>query len=207
MNIHNLYLPNHHSASDWDISSTDWTIATDQYISPPSSFKMPTLGEAPNIHLLCKHTSALQLPYGRLITYHRFKSSETTMRIDFRNTAPPGSVNFNNCYQVTAVTNAIQWTLREYLAGVQQRLWNRSKIPLSPDTWYRYRLSWWWDWDVLNLSFDIWLDGAWQQQGDIISIPNDLFVIETYQRVGIQSSAGNFYDYIWFDDTEIWEVV
>lgn len=204
-----LYIPRHakhHSASDWDFSSTDWTIATDQYISPPSSFKIPTLNEAGSVHLLCKNAATLQVKFGRLITYHRFTEGSATFYMDFRNTAAPGTVNFANCYQVRFNPVGGTWTLDEYLADVKQRTWSRSKISLSPDTWHRYRLTWWWEWDVLNVRFDIWLEGEWQQQGDIINIPNDLFGDETYQRVGLGPTTFYFYYFAWLDDTQIWEI-
>ena len=201
-----LILP-HASAGDWDFSDPNWKITTLQYVSPPSALQLGTTATLTTFYVLCKNAAVLKLSQGRIITWVRLGLAGRNIYFSFRNTAAPGTSNINNCYRVHFTLSGTTWELREYLNKANTRNWTQAKTACVANTWYRFRLSWWLSWEVMVVSLDREIDGAWVQQGDVISVPNPLFGDAQYQRPGIGGQGNGSGDQAHIDDTEIWEYI
>lgn len=201
-----LLLPSHHSAADWDISGANFTIDNSQYVSSPTSFR-GNFGSGNTPLLMCKNAAVLKCKYGRLITYWRVTHTIFPFNIFFRYAHPPGNWDWKNYYAVYFTTPAGSWTIKEYVNAALTRTFTSTKVAQNINTWNRYRFSWWWDWEILNCRLDHEVTGAWQQQGDLITIPNDRHGDETYQRVGLCPRNNWSGIWPWIDDTEIWEYI
>ena len=198
----------HHSASDWDIRfPTKYTITTETYISPPTSLRHDYPGGTAYNLFLCKNSAALQVTEGRLQTYLRMNNTTRPFYLCFRNILASGTPNLSSCYYAYFGMQSTEWYFYEYKSGTQKRAWSRTKQLQEINTWYNTRLSWWYAWDVLNVSLELEVDGQWIQQGDLITVANDLFKTETHQRCGIGSSLSAAAHKAYFDNTSIWEYV
>ncbi len=205
MNKSKLFLPKpHHSASDWDINDPLWDIITHQFVSPPSSMWWHR-DSSTYYYQLCKNPATLKLPQGRLITFLRTTYLGNFIRFAFRNTAPPGTANFDSGYFVHTLANDPYWGLREFLDGVYQRSWQTNHDTFPINTWIKYRLSWWITWDVLQVRLEHQVNGEWVQDGNDISVENPLFGDSDIQRCGMGGRIWSDTQTLYWDDTEIWE--
>ena len=200
-------LKTHHSAGDWNFSSPNWRITNLLYQSPPSAFQTWNEMNPCSCLILCKNAAVLKLPWGRIVTWLRHPQQAAAWQITFRNTAPPGSANLNNCYQVYFSLELLSWYLTERQAGAVVREWSTAKSALLPNTWYHIRVNFIPQWDQMVVSLEIEIDATWVQQGELITVVNPLFEGEDYQRPGIQGNNPQYYNHATWDDTEIWEYV
>lgn len=199
-----LYLP-HYSVGDWDFKNNVWGISNLEFISSPSSLKIGPASPSGSNLLLCKNPAVLKVTTGRLITYLRNYSIVSINDLYFRNILAPGSANDANCYKVYPYLTGTVWYLYERVNSVNVRTWSQPKSAQTANTWYRWRVSWWYAWGALQVSLDLEVDGQWQQLGDIITVPNDLFSAETYQRIGFALPYYTGASVSYADDTEVWE--
>ncbi len=201
-----LWLPKpHHSAADWDISLPYWAMSTEYYISPPSSIYYAQ-GVTAWPAQLCKNAACLKLPQGRLVTWVRPSDPGNSYGFSFRNIAPVGQANNNNCYYFERVPSEHEFHLYERQDGVNIREWIRETDTHPYGDWRRYRLSWWVsNWDLIA-AFDLWKEGEWVQQDNVITIVNPLFGDEDIQRIGLHCKTWHIHSYTFFDDTEVWEI-
>lgn len=197
----------HHSAVDWDFLNANWSISTATYISPPSSLRFGPASEEGDNLIVCKNPAVLKMTTGRLVTYLRAYTHVHNVCLNFRNTAPPGIANEDNCYQISFTFYATRWYIYERVNAANVRSWSQPKSQQNVHTWYRWRISWWYAWNVLNVTLDLEKDGEWEQQGDIISIPDDRFAAEPYQRTAIRAPYYIRSELSFIDDTEIWEYI
>lgn len=197
--------PKHASALDWDFSHPYWAIITAHYLSPPSSLQWKSpISAYMYAYYLCKHNGTLKLPEARLVTYFRVAYYGYGIEITFRNTAPPGNSNINNCYRVLLRPQFASYTLEERQDGAVVRSWLGRQSTGVANTWYRIRISWWLAWDILMFRLEHEVDDEWVQQGDEISISDPLFGAEDIQRCGLGAYCSNMAYALLIDDTEIW---
>ncbi|MBA7669720.1 hypothetical protein ES703_77853 [subsurface metagenome] len=207
MNKPGLYLPKeHHSAFDWDMATALWALDPLLYVSPPSCIRYwETIGM--NSIQLCKHAGTIKLPEGRIITQNQASHTSNYLYLTFRNTAPPGSVDLDNCYYLSLRFNLTTMRLYERVAGVNSRYWDNPRPALQKDTWYKMRLSWWLEWGILQVRLERWDTDHWLQDGIDITVADPLYGEEDNQRCGIGSDCYSPSYPHFFDDTEIWEYV
>ena len=195
----------HASAGDWDFSSADWKIQTDIWVSPPSALQLGTAPWGDHLYVVCKNAAVLSVPQGRIVTWLRTRYTAHEWYLIFRNTAAPGAPNINNCYLVSIRPSDSVWSLFERLNNAVTRSWTSAKTNQNANIWYRFRLSWWISWELMIVTLDLEVDGAWVQQGLEINVTNPLHGAATYQRpgTGAATAVDPYQKYI--DDTEIWE--
>jgi len=194
----------HHSLVDWDMSAAGWRISTTYKVSLPSSINWP-LATTTWYHQLCKNANCLKVSEGSIITQAMDLAGNTFLAFLFRNTAPAGISNIQNCYKLDITLDATSWWLREYQTGVQTRIWTRGKTAQGIMAWQKYRVSWWLIGWNLTVTLEWWNGTAWVQQGDIVTVTDPLFGAETIQRAGLSYYHGSYPWTIYIDDTEIWQ--
>ena len=199
--------PLHASASDWDILGAKWTITTAYYVSPPSSFRVGIDPTNQYVFKLCKNANVLKIPQGRITAWIRGQAAGRLFYLQFRNTCNPGTNNNDNCYVTQFLLGDLTWPLYERQAGAQKRSWSTAKTNWPINTWHHIRFSWWISWGTLIVTLDLEVDGAWVQQGDVITVENALHGDAEYQRVGIGASSSTDGSPKYIDDVAIWEYI
>lgn len=198
-----ILLP-HHSSSDWDKSGTQWRITSLNYISPPSSLIFPKDATTNFMMLLCRNAAVNKMPEGRIVAYTSIGHATYYASLYFRNIADLGLSNRNNTYQVSFKPTG-PWSVTERIGGGIIRTWTSLAPDVPTATWFQHRLTWWLDWAVLIVTWEVKVNDTWIQQGDIISIETPLFGAEDLQRVGLGCGTASVpYPHYW-DDYEVWE--
>lgn len=215
-----IYLPNsvisppfpnrdteHHSVSDWDFTpGAVYTLDTAQYVSSPRSLRIGGAGGSDdNTIFLCRITATLNLPQGRLVTYHRSQTGMLSKSFPFRNQAALGSASQANMYQVVITVGEWQFTKR--VGGVLTIIATQA-LTTNPNVWVRDRVTWWngvtpLNVPALSVMLERYVGDAWVQQGDWVYDEANLWKDSSINRCGIGAWEDIYY-YSWLDDTEIW---
>jgi hypothetical protein len=205
----------HHSTSDWDFSSTNYSLDTSIYISEPSSLRFNSV----NIYALLKQSVAGgPIPEGMIETYARFRSGIASYwwPFLFRNQAADGLCNINNTYALAlsfTTTGAGQPydKVRFYyvLNGTLYLIEEKSISPaIYPDTWYLLRCKFWVYDGVLMVAFEYFDGSDWVKLCGDFSDANNRWAASGINRVGIGSAWPNTSPYYtWFDNTKIYRRV
>ncbi len=195
----------HHTIADWDFQSTSYrSLATDYYISAPTSLKFHGSSVGWFSAILCRIAGTLVLPQGEVRTWFRNHNAWPYIAV-FRNQLLLGTANMDNCYYVVAFrTEAI---LYRRIAGTPREI-GRVTISYSFDTWVHMRTAWY-NGETPGgedaLCVDIYRDiaGEWVKQGATLYDTTNRWKDSARNRTGITSALAGGH-LIWFDDTEIW---
>lgn len=188
--------------SDWDFSTTGWSIDNTQYVSSPSSLKTTDN----TLAVLCKHSGCTDLEEGRVVTQFRGSSDLLLLLLHVRNQSAVGAPAITdgyrvvrrldgdsaNCYVGRWESGAMVWSAS---------FWDASVAALAANTWYQYRVTWWQDWQGVRFRMEIWDGAAWVADGVDVTDGEDKWIGSGINRVGMQGRAN-----MWFDDTEIYGV-
>jgi len=200
------YNKKHHSVADWNFSSTNYTLDTSIYISPPSSLRFNYV----NIYALLKQSSVGgPIPEGMIESYVRFKAGTISdcFLFLFRNQAPDGSANTNNTYSIFLRAPFDKAALRVVINGTGTNIETKSISPvINPDTWYLLRCKFWVYDNVLMVAFEYFDGSEWVKLCGDFSDPNNRWATSSVNRVGIGSIYTTTY-YSWFDNTRIFRRV
>lgn len=200
-------IPVHHSITDWDFQDelVFCSLSADQFVSPPTSIRMLNPGSAPEFStVLCRIPATQCLPQGEVRTWI-YEHTRSQYPACFRNQAPLGTSNFQNCYYVylTGTTSKLQ---RLYLgAGITV---DQSVCQTFADTWTHYRVFWYngkTPADAPALCVDLYREiaGEWVKEGETLYDTNNYFKDSDINRAGfIMFSRLNYPEYL--DNTEIW---
>lgn len=195
----------HHTLADWDFEkgSQYRSLASDQYISAPTSLKF-TIASAWSCVILCRIPATLNLPQGEVRSWGR-SNAWTAGWYTFRNQAALGSADYQNCYRV-AFTRDLA-TLDRIVAGTPFTIGTVPYVGAS-NLWHHIRLFWYngkTPGDVPALCVDIYREvtGEWVKQGSTLYDTMNKWKDSSINRCGIYASGGSGW-LLWFDDTEIW---
>lgn len=200
-----LLLP-HHSTGDWDKDTALWGLSTLQFVSSPSSVYFFSTAPPEWTTFLCRNANVNKMPEGRLTCWIRLGHISDYLQFWFRVNSPLGIVSFDNSYILEILTDG-DWTLYEFLGGVLQRSWPRFCRGLGVATWYNIRFMWWLSWGLMIFKLEFFRDGAWEQQGDIISVDNPLHGDADLQRTAFRAKCHSDHEYTFFDDYTLDEVL
>jgi hypothetical protein len=205
----------HHSTSDWNFSSTNYSLDTSIYISSPSSLRFNYV----SIYALLKQSVAGgPIPEGMIETYARFRygTGGDWYLFIFRNQAADGSANLNNTYMLdlyfTASGAGRPYNIARFYVvvnGTSTIIEEKSISPaIYPDTWYLLRCKFWVYGGVLMVAFEYFDDSNWVKLCGDFSDPNNRWATSSINRAGIGSAwpTGSLY-YTWFDNTKIYRRV
>jgi hypothetical protein len=156
----------HHSTSDWNFSSTYYSLDTSIYISEPSSLRFNNS----RVYALLKQSVAGgPIPEGMIETYARFRSGifDTWYLFIFRNQAADGLANIANCYMLEPYYTTYgagkpydTARLRVVVNSSSSLIEEKSISPaIYPDTWYLLRCKFWVYSGVLMVAFE-YFDGS-----------------------------------------------
>jgi hypothetical protein len=205
----------HHSTSDWNFSTTNYSLDTDIYISSPSSLRFNTTQA---YALLKQSVAGGPIPEGMVETYTRFGygASGDWYLFMFRNQAADGSANLNNTYILilyrTASGAGKPYDIARFnvvVSGSGSTIETKSISPaIYPNTWYLLRYKFWVYGGVLMVAFEYFDGSEWVKLCGDFSDPNNRWATSSINRVGIgaASPAGSPY-YTWHDNTKIYRRV
>jgi hypothetical protein len=202
----------HHSTSDWQFESANWTLDTSIYQSAPSSLKWT---KVQTWAILKQSVAGGPIPEGRIVTWYRFGYGAPGLYwgcpFNFRNqTTDGGSIlwQFYDLALYGSVTGAGKPQDRASLGRVTSTsaradLGTKTISPtLAPDTWHRLRVSWWISAGVLMVRLEYFNGTDWVKLCDDWADITNLWATSPTNRV----SVGGVTTYgTWFDDTEIWK--
>jgi len=209
LNPRSLDPPHHSAAVDWDHSDDTWSLDDTVYVSEPKSLKWPQ-PTASGAHRasLCKHEGTIALNEGRVVTWIRHNHLNGYTRIYFRNQAPVGTANHNNCYFVAWNSNTSIVGLRKVVNGNLTLLADKAYgggFTYPVNEWRKVRVTWWEDGGVLYVRVEWWNGAEWVQICDDFYDPDNLWSGETVNRCGVGTAYYSVSGIVcWFDDTEIW---
>jgi hypothetical protein len=205
----------HHSTSDWNFSSTDYSLDTSIYISPPSSLRFSYVW----VYALLKQSVAGgPIPEGMIETYARFRYGPAAdwYLFIFRNQAADGSANLNNTYMLnlyftTSGAGQPYNIARFYVVvnGTFTKIEEKSISPaIYPDTWYLLRCKFWVYGGVLMVAFEYFDGSDWVKLCGDFSHSGNRWATSSINRVGIGSAyPSDSPRYSWFDNTRIYRRV
>lgn len=186
--------------SDWDFENTSWSLSTTYYVSPPSSLYLGVNAA------LCKHSEAMRVTNGMIVSYVFIPSGTHTPALAFRREMPAGSAHrfyygytlylpygtasyaYMYYYESTSITRSLQSPTRNL---PQQAVWNL------------LRATWWSDPGGAGLMVRLeWFrNNEWVKVCDDLNDPYDGKKTANIARTGLAV----MYGYSYFDDTEIWK--
>jgi hypothetical protein len=189
--------------ADWDKESSQWSLDTTRKVSDPSSIRIRnTTGDRLNV-FLSRNESAQNVRDGMMIGYCLYPSgiSYVGFGFTFRNQAALGSADHNNCYLWYYNTNTGNLHLYRYVGGSLTNLRTVS-VSYPPDTWMRFKTSWWSDPGLggLVIRLERWDGSNWVKVFDDYVDSADYWKDSSVNRCG----PLGYYNGSWHDDTEIY---
>lgn len=200
----------HHSLTDWDFQFPNGERSLDpvDYISPPSSLKFGPVAAAYYCTILCRIPATQCLPQGEFRAWFRTDENYFIPAM-FRNQAPLGSADWNNCYMISQYFEPTG-----YLIRLHRR---RADVDSIRDTtygyhafneWIHYRTFWYngknpAEQDCLCVECFREVAGEWVKLGDTLYDTSNYFKDSAINRVGHHASV-HAPTYVNFDDSEIW---
>ncbi len=203
-----LLLPGHHSVVDWDFrhGALYRSLSTTKYVSAPTSLKFlnPT-GYYIWDTVLCRLDGTLCLPQGEVRTWLYPTAGWAHHPVSFRNQAPLGTSNNQNCYFIEL--SYLVAHLYVSLSGTWY-LMGSTATSYSLTEWAHWRTAWYngkTPGEVPALCVDFYKEvaGEWVKQGSTMYDTSNRWKDSAVNRCGIEGdSTGNKAKY--WDDTEIW---
>lgn len=197
----------HHSLVDWAFSTGfNGGIATDQYVSAPSSLKrrLSASGQANGVVALGTALGA-NIPDGRLTTYYRFGyTSNSIISLMFKIQALNDYSLPANCYR--ASIDYTSWSIRRRIAAADTYMAFAAFSPnLAANAWHRFRIAWWHWLDAaltpqLSVTLERWVTGAFVQIGSFTEA-NPPNYGSTTNHIAILMPALTWDTWMWIDDT------
>lgn len=199
------------AVGDWNYSAAFWTLDTSIYVSSPSSIRWYTEPTYNRVSLL-KHAVSGVIREGRIETWFRRNSNFCYPVWIFRSQEPDGTAQCHNCYIVRADSSQALWFYMNDAEGYEVVA---SNIPLGitidVGTWYRFRISWFESYNLLNepstaLQIERWTGSEWVACSGVYYDANRRFESSSINRVGVGISGGTTGAYyVWHDDTAIYK--
>lgn len=200
--------PLHYSTSDWDFSTTTWSLSAQEYHSWPTSLRLwNTTGTEVAILVLSRIATVQNLPQGRIVSWVLSQWWANSLpSFYFRNQSPLDTAARLNGYYTRCGDGAT--ILYRSVAGVVTTLGRFYYDLLSDDTWYLFRITWWNDGPInLTVRLEIWDGEQWIVAEPDLHDPDNYWKDSTINRLGIGAHSiyasptqkGAFHD-----DTEIW---
>ena len=200
-------MPVHHSVVDWDFQygATNRSLSATRCVSEPTSLRILEPGStAFRDTILCRHPDTQCLPQGEVRNWE-YGAFYLKHVASFRNQAPLGSANFENCYEIFVASANI--SLDRYLLGV----YSRRDITTGTgflSQWTHYR-SFWYNGEtpghVPALCVDVYREiaGEWVKEGNTLYDTANSWKDSAINRAGFKSYSRYGVPQYW-DDTEIW---
>jgi hypothetical protein len=203
------------AVSDWDFYAGYWTLDTSTYVSAPSSLKFFRNADIGN-GVVCKYSTTLNIPEGRIVTYVRSQSHTSCwLLLGFRINTAPGSAGFyygssppTGCYWTDGYTLQYQFYNGTYaLRRGSATVASGTASALAYNTWHQLRLTFWSDpgGAGLMVRLERWDGSDWVKLFNDLNDPTNQ-IGSNYNRVGIGAFTPQNYA-IWYDDTEIYKIV
>jgi hypothetical protein len=205
----------HHSTSDWQFSSSNWTLDTGTYISAPSSLKWT----ASQVWTILKQSVAGgPIAEGRIVTWYRFANGAGGLQwgvpFNFRNQTTDGGSILWQFYDLALYGSVIAAGKpqdqasagRVTSSNARTNLGTKTISPsLNPNTWYKLRVAWWVSAGVLMIRLEYFDGTDWVKLCDDWADSTNQWATSTTNRVSVGGVACNASpNNTWFDDTEIW---
>jgi hypothetical protein len=208
------YNKKHFSVADWNFYNANYTLDTSIYISEPSSLR---INDYTNLCLLKQASAGGPIPEGIIESYIRFYSGVLTWWwvFLFRNQAPDGQANMNNCYGIlldystTGVGVPFDYARFAYMSGGGMNTIERKPISplIYPDTWYLLRVKFWVYDNVLIVAFEYFNGSEWVKLCGDFSDPNNRWATSSVNRVGLVGGRTQTTYRVWYDNTRIYRRV
>jgi hypothetical protein len=208
------YNKKHFSVADWNFYNTNYTLDTSIYISEPSSLR---INDPNNLCLLKQASAGAPIPEGIIESYIRYDGGAYALwRVFlFRNQAPDGQANMNNCYSILLDYSAtgsgvpFNYARFQYVSGGTAYDIERKSISPSiyPNTWYLLRVKFWVYDNVLMVAFEYFDGSNWVKLCGDFSDPNNRWATSSVNRVGLKGSQTYGYNRVWYDNTRIFKRV
>lgn len=196
----------HHTLADWDFMHGDTyrSLATDYYISEPSSLKFSGSTVSWVSAVLCRIPATLCLPQGEVRTWVR-RNTGYGYPIMFRNQAPLGSPDYQNFYSTSLHAYGVR--LYRWVGGGATNVDNTSCYT-AINEWVHYRFFWYngkTPGDVPALCLDVYreVSGEWVKQGSTLYDTLNYWKDSSVNRCGVFPLLATGHQQ-WYDDTEIW---
>lgn len=191
--------PKHHSITDWDFSSVDWTLDETIYHTAIPSLHGTT--GAP-CHSLVKNATTGALSDGRMIMWIRGNYATYLVGLLFRNQATDGGADNQNQYMFRIMPDEL--TFAYYLVGGYNAIDAKAMTwEWALETWYKIRLTWWTSVDRIYVRMERWTGTEWVTLGGAADTDfedvNDRWKDNPVNRCGIYLDQ-----FLWVDDLEVW---
>jgi len=191
--------------ADWDWNNANYALDPEDYVEGTSSLKQWGY----NI-CLARYTAIQNLTYGVVETYMKIGRGITGgwWKILFRNQAPLGESNHDNCYEAEFNGEPIPMVFRvkRYEGGIVVKEFSSPLTDQPPDYGYAWKLkkvAWWKDPNGLCIQVFYWTGAEWAKDTDVIVDPDDKWKDSTINRVGFWARDAEWK----LDDTKIYEAV
>jgi hypothetical protein len=199
----------HHSVSDWNFSTADWSLDTGIYQSPPSSIKLYRTDWL--CYALLKHSVSGAIYEGRIVDWLRVDQGRYTTRVPtymFRNQTADGGANYANGYNISFYGSSASGgspvdrvSFRKGAAEIANAALAQS---LAKQTWYKLRITWWVSSGILMVRVEYWNGSEWVKECDDFNDPSNSWPDTGIGRVGVGQISGYMPNTTWHDDTEVW---
>jgi hypothetical protein len=206
----------HHSTSDWQFKTADWTLDTSIYVSAPSSLKWTNY----NTQALLKQSVAGgPIPEGRIVTWYRFGNGAQTFvqwgaPFIFRNQTTDGGSWVYQYYDISLFGSASGAGKPQDRASAGRVTSSSARtdlgtktisLSLNPNTWYKLRATWWVSSGVFMIRLEYFDGTDWVQMCDDWADNTNSWATSSINRVGVGGVYTATPISSWFDDTEIWK--
>ncbi|GAI19492.1 unnamed protein product [marine sediment metagenome] len=183
----------HHSITDWDFESVNWTLDGAVYHTAA-----PSLSATEQLAALVKDATTGALSNGRLILWVR-SNEISLLGMYFRNQIADGGADAVDTYyaDITATTCRL-FCFGNSFSETKDMTW-----VWAVNTWYKLRFSWWTSAERLYFRIERWTGAAWVTLGgdadtDFEDV-NDHYKDNPVNRCGVR-----LLDDLWIDDLEVW---
>ncbi|MBA7623451.1 hypothetical protein ES703_30847 [subsurface metagenome] len=202
-----IYVPKHHSVADWDFEfgATNRSLSAVQYVSPPTSLRIlePTSADFRDT-VLCRIAETQCLPQGEVRNWAWYNYI-ALMVACFRNQAPLGTANFQNCYYVHLSGTSAR--LYRYIGGVIS-LRDQTTCQTFGQAWAHYRVLFWNGLtpsleEALCVNLYHGVGDIWTQEGQTMYDTDNSWKDSEINRIGFVPYSSDNREQYW-DDTEIW---
>ncbi|MBA7576460.1 hypothetical protein ES708_18301 [subsurface metagenome] len=196
----------HHSVTDWDfeLGTSYRVLASDYYISAPTSLKYGVPLGSFGGSILCRIPATQCLPQGEVRTWIRTTHNFTIPGL-FRNQKPLGGAEYDNSYYLIHYDPIVYLhrrvnnipTIRDQTTGY-----------FKSNEWIHYRTFWYngkTPGDVPALCVDLYREvaGEWVKLGNTMYDTANSWKDSEINRCGFHVSL-IYPQQAWFDNTEIW---
>ncbi|MBA7687031.1 hypothetical protein ES703_95491 [subsurface metagenome] len=207
----NLIRKIHHSLADWDYRvGAKLELSSDRYISPPTSLRTQNLASGSQIEsIYLGDILGLNIPEGRMITYYRRDGIYgSRFYFMFRCQDKKYTDLPDDCYYFLSLGSSFILYRRE--AGSDTEVHREGLDPiLRVGQWYRFRITWY---QYIEEDLHKYLHSIVEREeaGVFVEVFNwkdeiNMWADSPTNRLGFQLEARPDPNYIWIDDTGIWQ--